>query len=152
MEEGLCMYFEEFKIGQHFTLNPIVFTAEEINQFAQKFDPQPIHIDEDFAQKTMFEGIIASGYHTLSSIWGEWIRTEKFGYEIIAGSGMDFVTWNAPVRAGDIIDTDVEVIETNLSKKGTRGQVVLRFTAKNQENITVLVTQGRAYLKAQPRA
>ncbi|WDL96794.1 MaoC/PaaZ C-terminal domain-containing protein [Alicyclobacillus sp. ALC3] len=142
------MYFEEFSVGQHFQLNPVELTTEEIEEYARRYDPQPIHIDAEFAENGLFKGIIASGFHTLSSIWGEWIRTNRFGTEIIGGTGMDFVHWTAPVRAGDTLYTDVEVIETTPSSKGNRGLVALKFVVKNHKDQTVLVTKGRAYLKS----
>ncbi|MCF8566463.1 MaoC family dehydratase N-terminal domain-containing protein [Alicyclobacillus tolerans] len=142
------MYFEEFELGQKFELPEITLTAQEIREFAEKYDPQPIHIDALFAEQGLFKGIIASGFHTLSAIWGEWIRLNKFGTEIIGGTGMDFVSWSAPVRAGDRLFTEVEVAEKSLSQSGRRGQVALKFTAKNQDGTVVLTTQGRAYLKS----
>ncbi|HHY67782.1 MaoC/PaaZ C-terminal domain-containing protein [Kyrpidia sp.] len=141
------MYFEEFFVGQHFKLNPIILTSQEIYEFAHRYDPQPIHIDPEFAKNGIFKGIIASGFHTLSMVWSEWIRTNRFGTEIIGGTGLDFVQWTAPVRPGDTLYADVEVTETLPSSKGNRGLVALKFTVTNQKDETVLVTQGRVYLK-----
>ncbi|PWI58673.1 MaoC/PaaZ C-terminal domain-containing protein [Sulfoacidibacillus thermotolerans] len=141
------MYFHEFFVGQRFTLNSVTLTSEEIEEFAQRYDPQPIHIDPVFSQNGFFKGIIASGLHTLSVIWGEWIRSNRFGSEIIGGTGLDFVHWTNPVRPGDALQTEVEVTETKLSSRGDRGLVVLKFTVKNQHEEIVLTTQARAYVK-----
>ncbi len=146
------MYFEEFYIGQHFKLNPITLSSNEIDEFAHLYDPQPIHIDPEFAKNGLFKGIIASGFHTLSVVWGEWIRTNHFGTEIIGGTGLDFVKWSGPVRPGDILHTNVEIVGKEASSKGNRGLVAIRFTVSNQEGQTVLITQGRVYLKRQPQS
>ncbi|WP_286886257.1 MaoC/PaaZ C-terminal domain-containing protein [Aneurinibacillus sp. UBA3580] len=72
------MYFEEFYTGQRFTLEPITITAEEIDEFARKYDPQPIHIDREFAEQGPFGGIIASGFHTAGVVWRQWIESGRF--------------------------------------------------------------------------
>jgi acyl dehydratase len=141
------MYFDDFEIGQRFQCEPAMITAEEIEYFARKYDAQPIHIDQDFAESTMFEGVIASGFHTLSVIWGQWIKLNKFGHEIIVGTGMGHVTWTAPVRAGDQLTTEVEVIELKPSSKKDRGKITLKFSVTNQLGEVVLLTQGNALLK-----
>lgn len=143
------MYFEEFFVGQRFELNPVTLTNDDIYDFASRFDPQPIHIDQEYSEQSAFGGIIASGFHTVSIIWGEWIRANRFGKEIIVGTGMDYIRWTAPVRALDTLYTNVEIIETTPSPKGKRGMVVLKFTSTNQDDQAVLHMQGRAYLKMQ---
>jgi acyl dehydratase len=143
------MYCEDFEVGQHFTLQPVRFEIDDIMHFASRYDPQPIHIDKEFADQGLFKGIIASGVHTLSVIWSEWIQTGRFGTEIIGGRGLDFVTWNVPVRPGDTLHTDVEVVEANTSPGKGRGLLVIKFTAANQDGATVLTTQARVYLKSQ---
>ena len=141
------MYFEEFVVGQHFELEPITLTEKEIFEFAEKFDPQPIHIDEEFSKNSIFNGIIASGFHTISAVWGQWIRANKFGTEIIGGVGLDYVTWNAPVRPNDTLKTVVEVANKIPSSKGNRGIVVIKFTVTNQSEEIVLETQGKVIIK-----
>lgn len=143
-----ALFVEDFEPGQTFQLKSIQFTSTEIKNFASMYDPQPIHVDEEFAQNGLFKGIIASGVHTLSVIWSEWIRTNRFGTEIIGGKGLDFVQWSAPVRPGDIIDTTVTIVEATPFEGKHRGLVVLRFDAVNQNETEVLSTQARAYLKS----
>lgn len=145
--EVQIMYFEDFYVGQHFELSPIPITAAEIEEFARRYDPQPIHIDPVFAAGGLFQGVIASGLHTLSVVWGEWIRTGRFGTEIIGGTGLDFVRWTGPVRPGDTLYTDVEVTEANISPRRTRGLVSFKFTVRNQKDGTILTTQAQVYLK-----
>lgn len=141
------MYYEEFEIGQRFYCEPIIITAEDITQFAEKYDPLPIHIDQEFASHSMFEGIIASGFHTISAIWGQWIRLNIFGNEVIVGLGLDFVKWPAPVRANDWLTTEAEVIELKPSSKQDRGKITLKLTVSNQRNEVVLETQTKALIK-----
>jgi acyl dehydratase len=143
------LYFEEFEVGQHFKLESITLTEKEIYDFAEKFDPQPIHIDEEFSKKSIFNGIIASGFHTISAVWGQWIRANKFGTEIIGGIGLDYLTFKAPVRPNEPLNTVVEVVEKIPSSKGGRGILVLKFTVTNQIDQVVLDTQARAIIKGE---
>ncbi|BCJ85033.1 MaoC/PaaZ C-terminal domain-containing protein [Effusibacillus dendaii] len=142
------MYFEEFEVGQKFQLKTITLTEKEIYEFAEKFDPQPIHIDEEFSKRSIFNGIIASGFHTMSAVWGQWIRANKFGTEIIGGIGLDYMTWKSPVRPNEQLQTIVEVVEKIPSSKGGRGILVLKFTVMNPIEQVVLDTQARVIIKS----
>ena len=141
------MYFEEFYPGQEFSLEPFVMTLEEIQDFARKYDPQPIHIDLDYAAEGPFAGVIASGFHTLSAVWGRWIETGRFGRETLGGKGLERVEWRAPVRPGDTLKTTVKVVETRGSLNQPRGSVRLYFETKNQAGIVVMVTEGTVLIK-----
>lgn len=141
------MYFEEFYPGQEFSLEPFVMTLEEIQDFARKYDPQPIHIDLDYAAEGPFAGVIASGFHTLSAVWGRWIETGQFGRETLGGKGLERVEWRAPVRPGDTLKTTVKVVETRGSLNQPRGSVRLNFETKNQAGIVVMVTEGTVLIK-----
>lgn len=143
------MFFEEFAVGQQYTLPPVNLTREEILAFAQAYDPQPIHIDAAFAEAGPFGGIIASGFHTACLVWREWIRLNRFGTEIIAGTGMDYLTWNAPVRPGDTLQAIVEITATQRSQNPGRGRVTFKFAVTNQLDQLVLTFQGSAYVKTQ---
>lgn len=142
------MYLEEFEKGQTFELDPVSMTEEELFDFANKYDPQPIHIDKEFAENSIFKGFIASGFHTIGLVWSEWIRSNKFGNEIIGGIGIDHLQWLAPVRANDKLYTKVEVLHTKPSSKGGKGIIELAFVVTNQDDVEVLKFQPKAILKA----
>jgi acyl dehydratase len=142
------MYFEDFNIGQKFVLEPITFTLEDIREFAGKYDPLPIHVDLDFARSSNFEGIIASGFHTLCAVWGQWIALDKTGKDTICGICMDYLNWKAPVFPNDEIKGEVEVVDLIPSSKGGRGILVIKVTAYNQKEQIVLDTQVRGFMKS----
>lgn len=142
------MYYEEFVKGQTFELPTIQLSQSEIETYAAQHDPQRIHMDEAFAKRGTFRGIIASGLHTLSAVWGAWIRVGAFGDETIGGTGLDFVEWPAPVRPEDTLRPTAEVVDTIPSVHGRHGTIVLKLTVTNQHGKTVLITQSRGILKA----
>lgn len=142
------MYFEEFEVGQRFRCEPLLVTEEEIDTFATKYDPLPIHIDQEYAENhSMFNGIISSGFLTLSSMWGQWILLGIFGNEFIVGKSFDFVKFTAPVRKNDVLTTEVEVVGLKPSSKPGRGEITIKFTVTNHESEVVLVSQLNALLK-----
>lgn len=142
------MYLEDFKVGQKFCLEPITMTLEDIYEFASKYDPLPIHLDPDFAENSRFNGIIASGFHTLCAVWGQWVNLNKTGTEVIAGMGIDYLNWIAPVRPNDCLKGEIEVIDLIPSSKGGKGVQVLKLTVYNQDNKVVLTTQVKALMKS----
>ena len=143
------MYFEEFVVGDRFVLEPITLTEEEIYEFAQKYDPQAIHIDPQLAGQGLFKGIIASGFHTVSAIWGQWIRANKMGNENMGGT-IDFLNFVYPVRPNDQLQTVAEVVEKIPSAKQNRGIVVIKLAVANQNQQVVLETQSRVIIKGRP--
>lgn len=141
------MYFEEFKIGQKFILEPVTLTLEDIYEFASKYDSLAIHLDPDFAEKTRFKGIIASGFHTLCAVWGQWVRLNKTGNEVIAGMGIDYLNWTEPVHPNDCLTGEIEVVDLIPSSKGDKGTLVTKLTVYNQNDKMVLNTQVKALMK-----
>ena len=141
------MFYEEIELGQRFYCEPILITSEEIERFATSYDPLPIHINPEIANTTIFEGIIASGFHTLSAAWGQWVRLDIFSNEVIVGLGLDFVKWPAPVRANDVLTAVVEVVGLKPSSKQGRGIVTIKLSATNQKGEVVLEVQSNALIK-----
>lgn len=141
------MYFEEFEIGQRFECEPIIVKSEEMLSFAENYDPHPVHTEQEFAENTMFNGIISSGFLTLSSMWGQWIRLNKLGNEFIVGNGLEYVKFTAPVRMNDVLTTVVEVVDLIPSSNPKRGKMTIKFNVTNQHGEVVLLTQIKILLK-----
>lgn len=142
------MYFEEFQVGQRFQCDPLLIKAEEIHSFASKYDPHPIHIDKDYAENhSLFNGIISSGFLTVSAVWGQWIRAEVFGNEFLIGKGFDYLKFTNPVRENDVLSTEVEVLELRPTSNESRGEITLKFTVTNQHGEVVMLAQVRVLLR-----
>lgn len=106
--------------------------------FAARWDPQFLHLDPDAAQAGPFQGMIASGFHTLAAVWALWQAQDPFGAASGGGIGMDAVRWLRPVRPGDRLRAWVEVLERAARPGSRRGRVVLGFVARNQRGEDVL--------------
>lgn len=127
------MKFDEFEIGQVFETKSIKLTQEEIMKFAEEFDPQYMHLDEEKANQGRFNGIIASGIHTMSLSFKLWIEQGMYGEEIIAGTGMNHIKFIKPVYPDDELYTLVEVLDKNAVKQESGIVTVLLSTYNHKE-------------------
>ena len=92
-------WYEDFSVGESFTLGSVSMDAEEMLDFSTRFDPQRFHIDAAAAADTIYGSLIASGWHTGSLMMR--LLAEGFLGEASQGSvGISEVTWPSPVRAG----------------------------------------------------
>ena len=130
------LYFEDFYVGRHFTTEPATLNEAEIIAFAEKYDPQPMHTDEELAKQSVYGGLIASGFQTISVGVGQWLRTGHQEGTGMGGPGMREIRWLAPVRPGDALHTTVEVTQARPSRsKPDRGIVRTDFTMRNDREI-----------------
>ncbi|CAO3434337.1 MaoC family dehydratase [Azospirillum doebereinerae] len=131
-------YFEDFRIGDVIESEGATLTDSQIMDFAQRFDPQPFHMDVVAAADGPFQGLIASGFHTLSLTFRLLRDTGVITGTSLGGSGMDELRWLAPVRPGDTLYVRAEVAETKASRRGDRGTVRLAYATRNQRGETVM--------------
>jgi acyl dehydratase len=96
-------WFDDLAIGMRFESGEIQITASNIKRFAAEFDPQPMHLDEDAAAKTLFKGLAASGWHTAAIAMSLAVQIHPFGPHLLIGMGVDGLRWLAPVRPGDVL-------------------------------------------------
>ena len=114
-----------------------VLTREDIKRFAAEFDPQPFHLDEAAAEKTPLKGLAASGWHTAAVAMRLAIETRPFGPHPLLGLGVDELRWLAPVRPGDFLHLEGEVVELIPSKSKPQGIAKVKWTAFNQRGKAV---------------
>jgi acyl dehydratase len=124
--------FEDFPPGRFGTFGPRHVTREEILCFAAEFDPQPMHLDEEAAKQSLLKGLSGSGWH-LCSIMMRMMVDGFMGRAASLGSpGVNEVRWLAPLRPGDDLLLDVEVMEARLSgSRPETGIVMFRSTVRN---------------------
>ena len=133
------LYFEDFYVGQTFqSASSARVTAEEIKAFGQKYDPQPFHLDEAAGQASFFKGLAASGWLTAAIVMRLRVQSVNvFGGMI--GAGVEEMRWTEPVRPGDTIRSEIEVLGVRHShSRPTYGIVRTRSVAYNQNNQIVM--------------
>ena len=133
------LYLEDLQEGQTFESRGYVITAEEIKSFAGRYDPQPFHVNEQAAEHTFFEGLVASGWHTASVTMRLMVESIPIAGGLI-GAGVEDLAWPKPVRPGDTLTVVTEVLSTRPSKsKPGVGLVRVRPTTLNHRRETVQV-------------
>jgi acyl dehydratase len=136
-------YFEDFVVGQTFVSGRLRVTKEQIKAFAAEFDPQPFHLDEVAAQNTFFKGLAASGWHTAALSMRLLVEGQLKPAGGVIGAGFDEFRWPKPVRPGDELHIESEVLEVRASRsKPDQGLIKLRTTTLNQNNEAVQIQIG----------
>lgn len=132
-------WFEDFEAGQRFVSQRVTLTEASIIDFAIRYDPQRFHIDREAAAQTPFGGLVASGFQTLGLSFRMFFELGAIRESGIGAPGIEELKWLAPVRSGDTLHTEVEVIELRPSRSKTdRGIVRMRYATLNQHGETVM--------------
>jgi acyl dehydratase len=128
----MTLTFEDFPPGRFGTFGPRRVTREEILAFAAEFDPQPMHLDEEAAKRSMLGGLSGSGWH-LCSIMMRMMFDGFIGRTASLGSpGVNELRWLAPLRPGDDLTLDVDVAEARVSKsRPETGIVTFKCSVRN---------------------
>ncbi|MBE5103518.1 MaoC family dehydratase [Priestia aryabhattai] len=129
------MKLDEFTIGQVFETKSLKLTKEDIMRFAKEFDPQYMHLDEGKAKQGRFNGIIASGIHTMAISFKLWIEQGLYGEDVIAGTEMNNIKFIKPVYPGDELYTIVKVIDKKTKKSETGILTVLLSTYNKEQKV-----------------
>jgi acyl dehydratase len=125
-------YFDDLKVGDRFKSEPLEVTEKQLIEFAHKFDPQMFHLDRKSAERTIFKGLIASGWHTAAITMRLFVRTMNFAEGAI-GLGVDELRWPNAVRPGDVLTVETDIVDLRPSRsKPKYGIVRLRNVTTNQ--------------------
>jgi len=144
-------YLEDFEPGQKYGSGRLRVDAERIKSFAAEFDPQPFHQDEEAARRSIFGGLAASGWHTAAMTMRLLVESDFKPAGGIVGAGFDEFRWPLPVRPGDELHLDIEVLEVRPSKsRPTQGLIKVRTTTRNQKGQAVQVSVGNLVVPRRP--
>jgi acyl dehydratase len=133
-------YLEDFRLGQTFSSGTLRVDAERVKRFAAEFDPQPFHLDEHTARETMFRGLAASGWHTAALTMRLLVESDVNPAGGLIGAGVEELRWPRPVRPGDELRIESEVIEVRPSQsRPEQGWIKLRTTTLNQNGEAVQI-------------
>jgi acyl dehydratase len=146
------LYFEDFPVGQAREYGDFEVNALRIKAFAEQFDPQPFHLDEQAARETMAGGLIASGWHTV-------VMLHRMNYEGFlkrmasqGGLGVEEIRWTKPVRPGDRLAAKCTVAAARPSKsRPDLGIVDFAFECFNQKRELVMTEKLIALVKRRPQ-
>src|SRR5579872_4732553 len=132
-------YLEDLAVGERFTTRPAEVTEADLVAFARRFDPQPMHVDALAARDGPLGSLSASGWHTAAMVMGLIVEADLMEGGPWLGLGVDELRWPVPVRPGDSIHAEIEVVSITPSRsKPTHGIVRVRITGRNQRGDLVL--------------
>jgi len=144
-------YLEDFAVGQTFGSGRLRIDVERIKSFAAEFDPQPFHLDEEAARDSLFRGLAASGWHTAAITMRLLVESELKPAGGIVGTGFDEFRWPRPVRPGDELRVESEVLEVRSSKsRPEQGLIKVRTTTLNQDGEAVQISIGNLLVPRRP--
>jgi acyl dehydratase len=133
-------YLEDFAVGQTFGSGSLCIDRERAFAFATEFDPQPFHLDEAAAHRSIFGGLTVSGWYTTALTMRLLIQTDLKPSGGLIGAGLDELRWLQPVHPADELRVECRVMEVRQSKsRPHQGLVKLRTTTLNQHGKPVLV-------------
>lgn len=139
-------YLEDLQVGEKTQTGSLTMTEADILDFARRFDPQPMHTDPHVPG-----GLIASGWHTAAVVMRLVADARPLGSLPLLGLGVDGIQWPLPVRPGDTIRVETEVLDIRPSKsQPTYGVVKMRSTARNQKGEVVYVVTPNCWVPRRP--
>src|SRR5438876_3608371 len=130
-------YFDDLKVGNRFKSEPLNVTEKHLIEFAHKFDPQMFHLSRKGAGRTIFKGLIASGWHSAALTMRLFVQTLNFAEGAI-GLGVDKLRWPNALRPGDMLTVETKILDARLSRSRPRyGIIRLRNVTTNQRGEVV---------------
>ena len=146
-------YFEDFKKGERFVSGGMTLTEAGIIEFARQWDPQPFHIDAEFAKKWQYGGLIASGLQTMCVTLRLWLDMGVLKACSLGSPGLGETQFPRPVRPGDTLRVVTDIVELRASQsKPDRGICRLRQVTINQRGEHVMEQETTVFLKRRPVA
>jgi acyl dehydratase len=144
-------WFEDYRIGDEFLGEPVLFSEKEIVDFARMYDPQSFHIDPVAARTSPFGGLIASGIHSFAAVWGGMMRAGFLNGHGAGAPGIE-IEWLKPVHPGDTLTMVTQVIETRVSRsRPDRGFVSFQSRVTNQSEEDVMTLSFKAMIRTRPK-
>jgi acyl dehydratase len=144
-------YFEDFHAGDVLELESVTVSAEEIVEFASRYDPQPFHVDAEAAKSSAFGGLVASGWHTVALFMGAFVRSVLLDSASMGSPGVEEIRWLAPVRPGDELRSRVTIEAVQPSSTRTdRGTTFTLCEVFNQDGTLVMRLKARNFVARRP--
>jgi len=126
------LYLDDLVVGQRFVSGTHLIDEQQIKAFANQFDPQPFHLDENAANETLFAGLVASGWHTAAITMRLLVDGGLPIAAGLVGAGGE-IKWPTPTRPGAILQVESEVIELRPSRSHSdRGIATIRCQTRDQ--------------------
>jgi acyl dehydratase len=140
------IYWEDFHVGQVREFGNHAVTREAVIAFAREFDPQPFHLDDAAAERSLFGRLSASGWHTCAMAMRMMCDAYLHDAASLGSPGLEQIRWSHPVYPGDTLHVRLTVLESRpLASRPTVGLVRSHWNVMNQDDVTVLTMEGYGF-------
>src|SRR5881409_4119847 len=146
-------FWEDFPVGQVREFGAMPVTRDAVLDFAHKFDPQPFHVDDAAAERSLFGRLAASGWHTAAMAMRMMCDEYLLESASLGSPGLESLKWLKPVRPGDTLHTRLTILETRpLQSRPGVGLLKSRHEVLNQRGETVMLMEGFGMMRRRPAA
>jgi acyl dehydratase len=146
------LFLEDLHVGDRFGSDAIAVTEQDIITFARDFDPQPFHLASKAAEQSVFKQLVASGWHTAAISMKLFVTGELKLAGGSVGLGVDELRWPRPVKPGDTLRLETEILEVRPSKsKPDRGVIRIRNVTTNQDGQVVQTFAASVLVRRRPK-
>jgi acyl dehydratase len=141
-------FFEDYRPGEVICAGGVTLTEAEIVHFALQHDPQPIHLDRLAAERSIYGGLIASGFQVVTMGFRMLIQAGLLGESSMGSPGIEELRWLRPVRPGDTLYAEAEITDTRPSaSKPDRGVVQVAYRILNQHREVVTTFRSTQFVR-----
>lgn len=136
-------YYEDVEVGETEEFGEYHFDREEVIAYAEQYDPQSFHTDEEAARDSAFGELVASGWHTAAACMRMLVDGHLRDQAAIGARGVNELRWLQPVKPGDTLHIRTEVVDKRLSESNPhRGYVDTKLEGVNQDDAVVISWVG----------
>jgi acyl dehydratase len=145
------LYLEDVHVGDRFGSDSLKVIEKDIIAFARDFDPQPFHLNAKAAEQSVFKELVASGWHTAAMSMKLFVTGELKLAGGSVGLGVDELRWPQPVKPGDTLRLETEILDVRPSKsKPDRGIIRIRNVTTNQRDEVVQTFEASVLVRRRP--
>jgi acyl dehydratase len=137
------LYWEDFSVGSAREFGAMPVTRDAVLAFAAQFDPQPFHLDDAAAEKSLFGKLSASGWHTCAMTMRITCDGVLLNSSSLGSPGLDNIRWHKPVFPGDVLSVRLTTLEARpMASRASVGLVLSKWETLNQHGEVVMSMQG----------
>ena len=141
--QNILWYWEDFSVGSVRAFGAMHVTREDVLAFATQFDPQPFHLDDEAAKKSLFGKLSASGWHTCAMTMRITCDAVLLQSSSLGSPGLENIRWHQPVYPGDVLSVRLSTVDARpMASRASVGLVLSKWETLNQHGVVVLSMQG----------
>ncbi len=141
------LHWEDMSVGTSVTHGAYAVTKEEIFEYARAYDPQPHHVDEEAAKRSLVKGLCASGWHSCAMMMRILCDGLLKNSASQGAAGIDEVRWQKPIRPGHVLSVRTTCLEKRrMASRPHVGIWKVRHEVLNQHNELLMTVDNAMFI------